>query len=90
MGITSVLGAFLDPLADKLMVMASLVMLVALARVPPWLVVILLSRELAITGLRGIASVEGIVIAASSLGKVKTSPSMTSMTCYWILPSRIA
>src|SRR5262249_48227837 len=51
----SVLGKFLDPLADKLMVTAVLVYLTALDRVPPWLVVALLARELAVTGLRSIA-----------------------------------
>jgi CDP-diacylglycerol--glycerol-3-phosphate 3-phosphatidyltransferase len=69
----SVLGKFLDPVADKLMVTAVMVFMVALGRVPAWLVVVLIARDLAITGLRGIASSEGIIIAASRGGKIKTS-----------------
>ena len=72
-GQVSVLGKFLDPLADKLIVTAVLVFMVALGRVPAWLVVVLIARDLAITGLRSIASAEGIVIAASDGGKVKTA-----------------
>jgi CDP-diacylglycerol--glycerol-3-phosphate 3-phosphatidyltransferase len=72
-GQVSVLGKFLDPLADKLIVTAVLVFLVALGRVPAWLVVVLVARDLAITGLRSIASAEGMVIAASEGGKIKTA-----------------
>lgn len=72
-GQVSVVGKFLDPLADKLMVTAVLVYLVDLGRVPAWLVVVLIARDLAITGLRAIASAEGLVIAASDSGKVKTA-----------------
>jgi CDP-diacylglycerol--glycerol-3-phosphate 3-phosphatidyltransferase len=62
MGLVTVIGKFLDPLADKLMVMGMLVMLVALNRVPGWLVVLILAREMTINGLRSIASTEGMVI----------------------------
>ena len=72
-GQVSVLGKFLDPLADKLIVTAVLVFMVALGRVPAWLVVVLVARDLVITGLRSIASAEGMVIAASDGGKIKTS-----------------
>ncbi len=72
-GQVSVLGKFLDPLADKLIVTAVLVFMVALGRVPAWLVVVLIARDLAITGLRSIASAEGLVIAASEGGKLKTA-----------------
>jgi len=65
-------GMFLDPLADKLMVMATMIMLIPLGRIDAWIVVLILGREIAITGLRGIASSEGVVIAASNLGKYKT------------------
>jgi CDP-diacylglycerol---glycerol-3-phosphate 3-phosphatidyltransferase len=68
------LGKFLDPLADKLIVMAALVMLTGMPRnphVPAWMVVVLVSRELVITGLRAIAAVEGKIIAADELGKYK-------------------
>jgi CDP-diacylglycerol--glycerol-3-phosphate 3-phosphatidyltransferase len=69
----SVLGMFLDPLADKLFVLGTLVFLVARGRVETWLVVILMSRELAVTGLRAIASSYGLVIAAGAGGKAKTA-----------------
>jgi CDP-diacylglycerol---glycerol-3-phosphate 3-phosphatidyltransferase len=70
--IVTVLGKFLDPIADKLMVMAALIMIIPLGRVPAWMVLVILGREIIITGLRGIASSEGIVIPASKLGKYKT------------------
>ena len=69
----SVLGKFLDPLADKLIVTAVLVYLTAMDRCPAWLVVALLARELAVTGLRSIAVTEGLVISASDSGKQKTA-----------------
>lgn len=72
-GLVTVMGKFLDPLADKLIVMAMLVLLVGLHRVPGWMVVILLAREMTINGLRAIASSEGLVIPAGSLGKYKTA-----------------
>src|SRR5204863_7656086 len=72
-GQVSMLGKFLDPLADKLIVTAILVFMVALGRVPHWLVVVLIARDLTINGLRGIAAAEGMVIAASDGGKIKTA-----------------
>ncbi len=66
------LGKLLDPLADKLLVCASLVMLVPPGRVAAWMVVIVVAREIGVTALRGVASTEGLVIAASGLGKAKT------------------
>jgi CDP-diacylglycerol--glycerol-3-phosphate 3-phosphatidyltransferase len=71
-GVVTVLGKFLDPLADKLIVMAALIMLIPLDRVPAWAVFIILAREIIVTGIRSIASSEGIVIDASPLGKYKT------------------
>ena len=70
--VESTMGAFLDPLADKLLILATLVMLVELGRAPAWVVIIILGREIAGTGLRSIASSRGIVIPASGLGKYKT------------------
>jgi len=67
------LGKFLDPLADKIIVLSALVILLRLGRVPSWVVVIILARELLISGLRTIAMSEGLVIAASRGGKWKTS-----------------
>ena len=71
MNIVTNLGKFLDPIADKLLIAAALVMLVGLGRVPAWMVVVIIGREIAVTGLRSIASSEGIIIAASELGKGK-------------------
>ena len=71
-GMVTNLGKFIDPLADKIMVVAVLVALVDLHRVPAWVVVVIISREFLVTGLRMIAASEGIVIAASKGGKLKT------------------
>ena len=71
-GAVTVLGQFLDPLADKILVSSTLIMLIALNRIPAWVGIIIIARELAITGLRSIAVSEGVVIQASSLGKYKT------------------
>ena len=73
LGLVTVVGTFLDPLADKLIVLSTLVMLVARGRAPAWLVIILMARELAVTGLRAIASQRGFVIAAGAGGKTKTA-----------------
>ncbi len=75
----SVAGAFLDPLADKLMVLTALVMMIPLGWVPAWIVVLMESRELAISGLRMVAMSEGMVIAAGSLGKFKTAYQSTAI-----------
>jgi len=72
MGIVTVFGKFLDPIADKLIVMAALIMILPYGHVPAWMVLVTLGREIVITGLRSIASSEGIVIQASELGKFKT------------------
>ena len=66
------LGKFLDPLADKLLIGAVLIMLVELNWAPGWVAILIISREMAVTGLRAIAADNGMVIAADSLGKVKT------------------
>jgi CDP-diacylglycerol--glycerol-3-phosphate 3-phosphatidyltransferase len=79
MHLVTVLGKFLDPLADKLIVMAALVMLVRLGRVPAWVVIVLLAREFLVTGLRTIAASEGMVIAAGQEGKWKTSLQLTGI-----------
>jgi len=78
-GVVTVLGKFLDPLADKLIVMAALIMLIPSGRVPAWAVFLLLAREIIVTGLRSIASSEGIVIDASDLGKFKTIYQMAAI-----------
>ena len=71
--VTSI-GKLLDPLADKLLVSTALIVLLAMGRIPiwaTWMVVVIMGRELAVTGLRGIASAGGQVVAASWLGKTK-------------------
>ncbi len=68
------LGTFLDPLADKILILSALIMLCALSReprVPAWIVAVIASREVAVTGLRAIARDEGIVLGAETLGKAK-------------------
>ncbi len=84
--IVTTLGKFLDPMADKLLVITSLIMLIHLGRVPAWIVAIIAGREIAITGLRAIAINEGIVISASQLGKYKTLLQViatTTLICHY-------
>lgn len=71
-GRTSSLGSLLDPIADKVLVLAALVMLVAQGVVPGWMVAAIVVREVLITGLRQAAIERGIVLAARDLGKLKT------------------
>ena len=68
-------GILLDPLADKLLASTALIVLLAIGRIEieaTWMVVVIVGRELAVTGLRGLASAGGQIVAANSLGKVKT------------------
>ena len=69
-------GKFLDPLADKLLVMFALLMLLDLGTIPMWVVLLILTREFVVTGIRLVAMGEGTVIAASPLGKYKTAVTM--------------
>ena len=78
-GLISVLGKFLDPLADKLLVLATLVMMVELGHIPAWPVIVIASRELSVTALRTIAATEGVVMAASQGGKDKTALQMVAV-----------
>ncbi|MEL7623255.1 MAG: CDP-diacylglycerol--glycerol-3-phosphate 3-phosphatidyltransferase [Clostridiales bacterium] len=66
------LGKLLDPLADKMLVTAALITLVEIGRIPSWISIVIIGREFLVTGLRGVSAAEGIVIAASKLGKLKT------------------
>ena len=69
----TVLGQLMDPLADKVLVTTALVMLIPTGKMPAWVALIILCRELVVTGVRGVASSSGLVIAASSLGKWKST-----------------
>lgn len=80
------LGKLLDPLADKLLVSGALISLVELDLAPAWMVFIILAREMAITGLRAIASEEGITIAAERLGKWKLGAQIASISCLILGP----
>ncbi|ALS21709.1 MULTISPECIES: CDP-diacylglycerol--glycerol-3-phosphate 3-phosphatidyltransferase [Paenibacillus] len=73
------LGKLLDPLADKLLVSAVLVSLVEMDKLGAWIVIVIISREFAVTGLRQIALLEGIVMAASKWGKWKTAAQITAI-----------
>jgi CDP-diacylglycerol--glycerol-3-phosphate 3-phosphatidyltransferase len=72
-GVTTMLGSFLDTTADKLLVTGVLVALVAVERASPWIVVLIIGRELVIMGLRGVIAAGGTVMEPSPLGKLKTS-----------------
>src|ERR1700680_1714489 len=70
-GQITTIGTLLDPIADKLLVSAALISLVQVHAAPAWMVVMIIGREFAVSGLRGIAAVEGYMIRASELGKGK-------------------
>jgi CDP-diacylglycerol---glycerol-3-phosphate 3-phosphatidyltransferase len=72
-GAVTTFGKLMDPLADKLLIVAALVSLVSLDRLEAWVAMVIISRELAVTGLRTLAAERGVVIAASWLGKLKTA-----------------
>jgi CDP-diacylglycerol--glycerol-3-phosphate 3-phosphatidyltransferase len=80
------LGKLLDPLADKLLVAGALISLVEMDMAPAWMTFIILGREIAITGLRGIASEEGITIAAERLGKWKLGAQIAAISCLLVGP----
>lgn len=76
-------GAFFDPMADKLLVIAALVLLIVVDQIPAWIVVIIISRELLVTGLRVLlAQHDGKVMAAAMPGKIKTTTQMLAIIFY--------
>ena len=91
------LGILLDPIADKLLISAAFISLVELGWAPAWMVVIIVGRELAITGLRSIAANQGITIDASDLGKIKMVSQVLAVTLiilsnlvFWLNPLSLA
>ena len=76
LNVVSVLGKMIDPLADKLIVMATLVWMVPMGRMPTWVVIVLLAREFSVTALRSVAASEGVIISAGQEGKTKTALQM--------------
>jgi CDP-diacylglycerol--glycerol-3-phosphate 3-phosphatidyltransferase len=74
------LGTLLDPIADKLLVAAALVSLLTIERVEAWIVVVIIGRELAVTGLRAVAAGVGVIVPASRLAKWKTVSQFTAVT----------
>jgi CDP-diacylglycerol--glycerol-3-phosphate 3-phosphatidyltransferase len=72
-GEVTTLGKLLDPLADKILLLSAVVPLVSLDRIPAWLAVVILAREFAVTGLRGMVALKGVSMGAGSKGKVKTA-----------------
>ncbi len=87
-GLITTVGTLLDPIADKLLISAALVSLVETHRVPAWMVVLIIGREFAVSGLRSIAAAEGYTIQASDLGKTKMitqviAISMVLLSIHW-------
>ena len=86
---TSDFGKFLDPLADKLLVLAAMVMICQWDRIPAWALMVVLTREFAVTGLRLVAVGKGKVIAAGWSGKVKTASTMVGLCVLMAFPKVI-
>jgi len=84
-GLVTDFGRFIDPIADKLLVLSTMIMLIYQGFLPPWAVIIILARELSVDGLRLIAVTKNTVIAASPLGKMKTVSQMLLIICIMIL-----
>ena len=79
-GQITTLGILLDPVADKLLISSAFISLVQLQLVPAWMVVIIIGREFAVTGLRSIAAAQGFTIDASELGKIKMVTQVAAIT----------
>lgn len=73
------LGQLLDPAADKILTSSAFVALVELGMMPAWMVVLVIGREFAVSGLRGIAALQGIAISAATVGKLKTTVQITTI-----------
>ncbi len=79
-------GKFMDPLADKFLVTAALLIFLQWGQMPAWAVMLVIAREFAVTGLRLVAANSGVVIAAAWSGKVKTASSIVAI-CVMLLPA---
>jgi len=75
------IGTLLDPIADKLLVSSALIALVQVRAVPAWMVILIVGREFAVSGLRAIAAAEGYTIQASDLGKTKMVSQVAAISC---------
>jgi len=75
------IGKLLDPIADKILVASALIILVDIARIPAWVAIVIIGREIAITGLRAMAAADGVVIAAENMGKWKVGAQITAVLC---------
>lgn len=84
----TVFGKLIDPLADKLLVAAALVALVELGALSTWVVLAILAREFAVTGLRAVAAADGVVVAAGRMGKLKTVLQIVAVVCALVARSR--
>jgi CDP-diacylglycerol--glycerol-3-phosphate 3-phosphatidyltransferase len=84
-GQITTLGILLDPVADKLLISSAFISLVQLQIVPAWMVVIIIGREFAVSGLRSIASVQGFTIDASGLGKIKMATQVAAITAITLI-----
>src|SRR5579872_4229203 len=80
-GQVTTIGTLLDPIADKLLISAALISLVQVRAVPAWMVVLIVGREFAVSGLRAIAAAEGYTIKASDLGKTKMLSQVVAISC---------
>jgi CDP-diacylglycerol--glycerol-3-phosphate 3-phosphatidyltransferase len=80
-GQVTTIGTLLDPIADKLLISAALISLVQVRAVPGWMVVLIVGREFAVSGLRSIAAAEGYIIKASDLGKTKMIAQVAAISC---------
>jgi len=79
-GQVSVMGQLLDPVADKLLITAALFALVQVGRVPAWMALLVVGREIVVTGLRAVAAAQGVIIVASDFGKAKMAAQVLAVT----------